>query len=111
MTLANVTDAMGSRKVINETRHMGRGTISHQGGKTRGAASCAVCRMQTVQFEGASCFFCREQLRAMRQQAIERREMNLDRRAMGAVVAIFIAAALLAIGFISAHGTWVRMNP
>ena len=38
------------------------------------------------------------------------REQERDRRAMGALVAIFLAAALLVMGFISAHGTWVRMN-
>jgi hypothetical protein len=29
---------------------------------------------------------------------------------MGALVAIFLAAALLVIGFISAHGTWEVIN-
>jgi hypothetical protein len=53
--------------------------------------------MKAVRFYGASCFLCREQER--------------DRKAMGAIVAIFLAAALLIIGFISAHGTYVRMNP
>ena len=71
--------------------------ISHQGGRTRDCgAYCSVCRVRAVRFHGAECSLCREQER--------------DRRAMGAIVAIFLAAALLVIGFISAHGTWEVIN-
>ena len=71
--------------------------ISHMGGKTRDCgAYCVVCRVRAVRFHGAECSLCREQER--------------DRRAMGALVAIFLAAALLVIGFISAHGTWEVIN-
>jgi len=72
--------------------------ISHIGGKTRDCgAYCGNCRVRPVRFKDALCLICREEER--------------DRNAMGAIVAIFLAAALLAIGFISAHGTYVRMNP
>lgn len=71
--------------------------ISHQGGKTRDCGPfCSVCGIKAVKFYGASCFLCREQER--------------DRKSMGAIVAIFLVAALLVMGFISAHGTWVVMN-
>lgn len=71
--------------------------ISHQGGRTRDCGPyCAICGMKAVRFSGATCFMCREQER--------------DRRAMGALVAIFLAVALLVIGFISAHGAWIKIN-
>lgn len=71
--------------------------ISHQGGRTRDCgAYCSVCRVRAVKFHGASCFMCREEER--------------ERKYMGKIVSIFLAVALLVIGFISAHGTWIKIN-
>ena len=78
--------------------------ISHQGGKTRYCGPfCGNCHERPVGLPGALCLPCRE-------QHIYMMEMERDRRIMGAIVAIFLAVALLVIGFISAHGTWVRMK-
>jgi hypothetical protein len=38
------------------------------------------------------------------------REEERERKYIGKIVSIFLAAALLVIGFISAHGTWEVIN-
>lgn len=71
--------------------------ISHTGGKTRDCGSyCNVCRVRSVRFHGASCFICREQ--------------EKERRSMGMIVAVFLVATLFMMGFISAHGAWLKLN-
>lgn len=78
--------------------------ITHQGGKTRYCGPfCDKCHARPVGLVGAWCVVCRE-------ENFHKMEMDRDRHIMGAIVAIFLAAALLVIGFISAHGTWMRMN-
>lgn len=57
---------------------------------------CSRCQSRSVRFHGAYCSLCR---------ADER-----DRNMMGIIVAIFLAATLLVMGFISAHATFVAMN-
>lgn len=57
---------------------------------------CAKCQARIVRFHGAHCSGCREEER--------------DRKAMGAVVLIFICAALLIMGFVSAYGQWMKIN-
>jgi hypothetical protein len=70
--------------------------ISHTGHQTRDhGPHCYKCQINPVKFSGALCFLCREEAR--------------DKKAMGAVVLIFLCAALLIMGLASAYGQWVRM--
>ena len=57
---------------------------------------CISCGMRGMKESEGRCFECRERDR--------------ERRIMGTVVVLSICAFLLVLGFISAHGEWVRMN-
>ena len=71
--------------------------ISHIAHKTRDLGPhCTGCQIHQVRFHGALCFVCRETAR--------------DRKAMGAIVLICLCAALLVMGFMAAHATFVAMN-
>lgn len=71
--------------------------ISHTGHKTRDLGPhCTGCQIHQVRFPGALCFVCREEAS--------------DRKTMGLIVVIFLCAALLVMGFMSAHATWAGMN-
>ncbi len=71
--------------------------ISHTGHQTRDhGPHCYKCQINPVKFSGALCFLCREDYR--------------DKKAMGAIILIFLCAALLIMGLASAYGQFVRMN-
>jgi len=71
--------------------------IAHQGGRTIYIGpKCRRCRNFRVKFEGEYCRVCRENDR--------------DRNAMGAILLICLCAALLIMGFVSAHGQFLKMN-
>lgn len=57
---------------------------------------CMKCQARMVRFHGATCSACREEDR--------------DRKAMGAILLICLCAALLIMGFMAAHGEWLRIN-
>ena len=52
---------------------------------------CLSCEMEEMK-----CFSCREKER--------------ERKIVGTVVVLSLCVALLVLGFISAHGEWIRMN-
>lgn len=72
-------------------------TIQHQGNRSREIVPrCIMCQTRTARFHGAKCVSCREK--------------ETDTKAMGCILLIFLVAALLIIGWMSAYGQWVRMN-
>jgi hypothetical protein len=76
---------------------MARGVISVTGHRVRDmGAHCKKCQERIVQIEGGLCSLCRESAR--------------DHKAMGAIVLICLCAALLVMGFMAAHATFVAMN-
>lgn len=57
---------------------------------------CCKCQRRAVRIEGSLCSLCRDEIR--------------DRKAMGGIVVIVICAALLIIGFVSAYGSYYKLN-
>lgn len=76
---------------------MGRVVISVTGHRVRDmGAHCKKCQERIVQIEGGFCSLCRTE--------------NKDSNAMGAILLICLCAALLIMGFMAAHGEWLRIN-
>lgn len=72
-------------------------TIQHQGNRSREIVPrCIMCQTRTARFHGAKCVSCREK--------------EIDTKAMGGILLIFLVAALLIIGWMSAYGQWVKMH-
>ncbi len=57
---------------------------------------CGKCQRRAVGIEWALCSLCRDEIR--------------DRKAMGAICLIVFLASLLIIGFVSAYGSYYKLN-